>query len=123
MKITKITPDEITFDDGSVLISHHDQDCCERVYADFENMQIATDIGRNSIKSEELDFFENVLESIVPIYGLGFYLVSKQGYCIMVSCYDEQKGYYSSELELIHRQNGKIHQKDISRCTFTIRED
>lgn len=113
MKITHIDDDVITFDNGKTLQAFHDQDCCEQVYADFENMQVIGERENNYVDARDLDFFENILDSVVPIEDLGFYLVTKQGVCILVSCYDIQNGYYSSNLSLIYDNK----EKDITGCT------
>lgn len=102
----------IKFDNGEILSYYHEQDCCEAVYADFKGMQVMGVQPENFVYAHELDFFDNVLDSIVPIEGLGFFLVSKQGICIMVPCYNDQNGYYSSDLALCYK--GK--KLDISEC-------
>lgn len=102
----------IKFDNGEKLEAYHEQDCCEWVYADFENMQVMGVQSKNFVYADELDFFENVLDSVVPIEDLGFYLVTKQGICILVSCYNEQSGYYSSDLTLRYKEE----ELDISEC-------
>ena len=116
MKITHIGEDVIMFDNGKTLQTFHDQDCCEHVYADFENMQVMGEREKNYVNARDLDFFEDVLDSVVPIKDLGFYLVTKQGICILVSCYNIQNGYYNTDLTLIY--DGK--EKDITECTKTI---
>lgn len=113
MKIVSINATEILFDNGKKLTSEHDQDCCELVFADFENMQVMGVREKNYVNADELDFFENILDSIVPIEDLGFYLVTKQGICLLVSCYDVQNGYYSDRLTLRYGNNCK----DISKYT------
>lgn len=100
MKIVSINKAGILFDTGMTLEHYHAQDCCEEVYADWKNMQITGEREKNYVNAADLDFFENILESIVPIEGLGFYIVTKQGICILVSCYNIQNGYYSSDLTL-----------------------
>lgn len=116
MKIKEIGGSYITFDNGETLDSWHYQECCERVYADFEYMQVMGVQPENFVRSDDLDFFENVLDSIVPIEGLGFYLVTKQGICILVSCYNEQNGCYSSDLCLTYKDK----KLDISNCVKDI---
>lgn len=113
MKIVSINATEILFDNGKKLISEHDQDCCELVFADFENIQVMGVREKNYVNADELDFFENILDSVVPIEDLGFYLVTKQGICLLVSCYNIQNGYYSDKLIL--RYGNKC--KDISKYT------
>ena len=109
---------EIEFDDGSYLFHDHRQECYEQVYADFPAMVAMVDGKENSIDITKLDFFENIMDSIVPIDGLGFYIVTKQGICLLVSCYDNQNGFYSSKLTLRHEDaDGRtIAEKDISKC-------
>ena len=121
MKIVEIDWDclhdqYIKFDNGEELSYYHDQECCEDVYADFKGMQVMGVQPENFVYAYELDFFENVLDSIVPIDGLGFYLVSKQGICILVPCYNDQNGYYSSDLTLCYK--GK--KMDISECVKNV---
>ena len=103
----------LEFDNGMRLEYYHDQDCCEDVYADFQNMQVMGPQEKNYVDARDLDFFENILDSIVPIEGLGFYIVTKQGICILVSCYDIQNGYYNDRLELVYGDE----RKDITQCT------
>ena len=93
----------IRFDDGSTLTSEHERDCCEEVYADFRNMQVMMPQDKNFMWAQELDFYEDILNSIVKVPGVGFYIVTKQGICILVSCYNINNGYYSDDLALSHR--------------------
>lgn len=109
---TECVESHILFDNGKKLTSVHYDDCCEQVFADFKNMQVMGEREKNYVNANELDFFENILDSVVPIKDLGFYLVTKQGICILVSCYNVQNGYYSSNLELEY--GGRT--KDISSC-------
>ena len=103
----------ILFDNEKKLEYIHDQECCEEVYADFKNMQVIGLQDKNFMWASELDFFENLLTSVVPIEGVGFYLVTKQGICILVSCYNVQNGYYSDELKLCYDDT----YLDITGCT------
>ena len=104
----------IRFDDGSTLTSEHDRDCCEVVYADFRNMQVMMPQDKNFMWAQELDFYEDILNSIVKVPGMGFYIVTKQGICILVSCYNINNGYYSDNLALRHRGV----ELDITGCTL-----
>ncbi len=113
MKIVSIGKAGIIFDNGLTLEHYHEQDCCEDVYADWENMQVMGEREKNYVNAADLDFFENILKSIVPIEDLGFYIVTKQGICILVSCYNQQNGYYSDELSLRYDDQCM----DITGCT------
>ena len=117
MKIVKIDSIGIEFDNGAKLTHFHYQDCCENVYADWKNIQVLTKIGRNSISTEELDFDENLTEHILGLKGVGFVLEDKNGIQLFVSCYNQQNGYYSSDLELIYTDSNHITTEiDITEC-------
>ena len=70
------------------------------LYADFENIQVITNLGANSVNSNELEFDEELEKYISLITGLGFIIEDKHGIKLFVSCYNRQNGYYSSDLEL-----------------------
>ena len=103
MKIKEINENSIIFDNGYKLEYYHEQDCCEIVYADFEvlkNYNVSTKTGKN-IKIEEIEFSENLREFAVGIEKMGFNMISKIGEKFFIPCYNDQNGYYSSDLELI----------------------
>ena len=104
----------IRFDDGSILAAVHEKDYWEDVYADFRNMQVMMPQDKNFMWAQELDFYEDILNSIVKVPGMGFYIVTKQGICILVSCYNINNGYYSGNLALSHRGA----ELDITGCAF-----
>jgi len=108
----------ITFEDDTFLNleSSHDQDCCENVYADFSvikyyKKQIIKDdwCGTKDIVSLDIKFVED----------MGMLLVFRGKYSdvkVFIACYNEQNGYYSSELTLTINNNGNKEVVDISRC-------
>lgn len=103
MKIVSITDEEIKFDNGYILQYYHEQDCCENVYADFsvlKNYNVSTVTGKN-IDIKEIDFEENLDNLVQGIEGQGFNMISKIEEKFFVPCYNEQNGYYSSNLKLI----------------------
>lgn len=116
MKIKTINEEGIIFNNGATLEHYHDQECCEHVYADWQNMQVITKIGENFIDSNKLEFDENITDHIYLAKGVGFILEDKNGIKLMVSCYDIQNGYYSSNLELIYTPKQQI-KIDITDCT------
>ena len=97
----------ITFDNGSALRHFHFQDCCENVYADWKSMQVVTKISANQLNAQELDFDKNILSKISKVNDIGFIIESEQGIKLFVSCYNQQNGYYSSNLSLIYA-NGSV---------------
>lgn len=40
MKIENVTSSSIEFDNGSKITFYHEADCCERNYADFEQLEV-----------------------------------------------------------------------------------
>ena len=123
MKIVEIVEeDKIVFDNGYTLEQYHSQDCCEHVYADFnvlDNYNLSTVTGK-TINIRDIDFEERIENLIQPVQNAGFNMVSKIGEKFFIPCYNEQNGYYSSDLELILRRLvsfGNVEEKiDISDC-------
>lgn len=102
MKIKNINETSIIFDNGYELEAFHDRDCCEEVYADFSvlpNYNVSNITGK-TINIREIDFEENLNKLVKGIEGQGFNLISKIGENFFVPCYNEQNGYYSSNLTL-----------------------
>ena len=101
MKIVKVSDDGIEFDDGSTLVAHHEQDCCEQVYADFCVLkdQFIMDVEFDSVEIQKVE-------------GSGFRLNKT-----FIPCYNKQNGYYSDRLELrLLLAGGDLQVIDISDC-------
>lgn len=102
MKIKEIKREEIIFDNGYILNFYHEQDCCENVYADLgilKTYNVSTKTGK-TIDIKDIDFEESLDKLIEGINEAGFNMISKIGEKFFVPCYNEQNGYYSSNLEL-----------------------
>lgn len=93
----------LRFSDGTTIEAHHEQDCCEEVYADWQQL---ADTG---IYEEEFKHIE-----ICGREGFGISINGKYG----VPCYNIQNGYYSDELKLVIKtsDNSKA-EIDISNFT------
>ena len=103
MRITKISDEIIKFDNGFILMYYHEQECCELVYADFENLKnynLSTVTGKK-VNIYNIDFEEDIDKLIERVAGLGFNMVSKIGDKFFIPCYNEQNGFYGDNLELI----------------------
>ena len=112
MKILYITDEKIIFDNGYILKYYHVQDCCENVYADFEILNtynLSTKTGKE-INIKEIDFEEDMRHLIEGIKDTGFNMISKIGEKFFIPCYNEQNGYYGSDLELILIKNDDIYE-------------
>jgi len=90
------------FSNGLKIEDYHEQDWCEHVYADWSSLD---DTG-----------FENLIFNTIEfekVEGIGFRI---NGYTI--HCYDEQNGYYSSNLSLtINYPNKENVEIDITKCS------
>lgn len=103
IKLEESRKAELEIKDGKLVISgftfedYHGQDCCENVWADLgkaihhkEQVEALDEITKIEIKNvEEMGF-------IIFLYGRNDF---REG--ILINCYNEQNGYYSSDLSLI----------------------
>lgn len=97
--------------DTLALSDDHDQDCCENVYADFSS--VASDY--HCLLGQKLSKFK-----IKKVENMGFllcFLFGEYEKKIFVACYNEQNGYYSSDLDLIVTYQDKKTVLDISDCS------
>lgn len=106
MRIKHVYDDGLIFDNGAVLESFHDQDCCESHYVDFTSI-----IGQGW---EDKDFPEHlselIAESEIPdeytgdygdVWDSFFQIKDKQGNKYTLTIYNSNNGYYSSNVQLI----------------------
>lgn len=109
-KVVGLLDEGFLFDDGFKLESEHEADCCEHHYLstddltleDFEYLEFNLDI--------EGGFFNR-------IEGYGIELVPINGWSVKVPGYGDNNGYYSSQLNLSLRKDGKeVANWDITEC-------
>lgn len=87
----------IVFDDLDQISfeSHHEDDCCEHVYADFSVVKYQKDeLMNKQINSITIKGVDEI--GILLIFGDKYIGTTK----ILVPCYNSQNGYYSDGLEL-----------------------
>ena len=109
-KLTNVNIDDdsliLTFKDEDIIINYnHEQDCCERVYADFSVMKY-------------FEIQDKIVKNIIikGVEEMGFLISLGTGYKVFIPCYNEQNGYYSDKLELkITDRDKTIEKIDISR--------
>lgn len=104
-KVIEVTSDNIKFDNGLILSSHHEQDCCESHYLDFEYVNLSDFDGLEFDLSSD-KFFNRIID-----YGIE--LVPVSGWGVRIPGYGSNNGYYSSELTLM-LSDGRYF--DISDC-------
>jgi hypothetical protein len=106
MKVIKID-DGIYFDDGTVLASDHQQECCESHYLSF------SDIKLDDFEGLEFDLNSDNFFNRVEDYGIE--LIPINGRPVRIPGYASNNGSYSSNLSLV--LYGTINKDfDISDC-------
>jgi len=108
VKVVKIAGDNIVFDNGVILSSDHESDCCESHYLSFNDLTIK-DFEGLEFDLESEDFFER-------IEGYGIALNPLEGFPVRIPGYGYNNGYYSSNLTLLLEGNGFNKKFDISEC-------
>lgn len=92
MRISKVTSDAITFDNGNKITFDHLQDCCEQNYADFNQIE---EMALNYDFDEDLQF--------EPVKRAGFRFGNRnKNMMFFIPCYSEQNGYYSSDIQIYY---------------------
>jgi hypothetical protein len=109
VKVVKVDSDGLEFDNGVMLDSNHDSDCCESHYLSFADLTI-TDFEGLEFDLTSDDFFER-------IDGYGIALKPLAGHPVRIPGYGSNNGYYSSQLDLV-LSDGKGFSKvfGISEC-------
>lgn len=105
VKVIKVEGDAITFDNGIVLSSDHEQDCCESHYL------CMNDITLEDFEGLEFDLDSDTFFKRIEDYGIE--LVPIKGHGVKIPGYGWNNGYYSHELKLT-LSNGKTF--DITEC-------
>jgi hypothetical protein len=119
MKITAICEDMLLFDNGTTMSNYHKQECCESHWADFSIMagyNLNTITGK-VVNILEVEFDENIKDSIELVEDAGFNLIAKDGSKYFIPCYAENNGCYNTNLTLIiSRDNQDDAEIDITKC-------
>lgn len=92
MTIKEVFIDHILFSDDTMLVTTHEQECCEHTYADFEQLE-------DEAKSYSFDCI-----SIERCEG-GFRFGDRKRK-FFVPCYSYQNGYYSNKIEVFILEKG-----------------
>lgn len=110
LKAVKIENNELVFNDGTRLLSDHDQSCCESHYLDFANLDISDFDGLEFDLTSD-DFFNRV-------EGYGIELKPINGHVVRVPGYGSNNGYYGSNIDLIiaDAKGNTIKSFDVSEC-------
>ncbi len=93
LKVVRINLDEIEFENGVKLYSHHDSECCEHHSLSFSDLTI------DDFKDLEFDLTSDDFFKRIEDYGIE--LIPVKGHSVKIPGYGSNNGYYSSKLELI----------------------
>jgi hypothetical protein len=109
LKVVKIDSDSLEFDNGVVLTSDHDQDCCEYHYLSFEDLTLED--------FEDLEFDLSNDNFFQRVEGYGIHLKPVKGHSIPIPGYGYNNGYYSENLILVVKDpNNGTRTYDITEC-------
>lgn len=78
----------IRFSDGTFLVDAHWQDCCESVYADWDHLK------------DEAGIYDTDFSELSIGYRREGIRLCGIGRSFFVPCYNEQNGYYNSNLDI-----------------------
>lgn len=112
MKVIKVGEEGITFEDGSILSSAHEQSCCESHYLDFTHLTVDDFTG--------LEFEPHNLGKMVERiknYGIALH-PSSLGHPVRIPGYGTNNGCYSCDLDLVltSRRGDSMAILDITDC-------
>ena len=99
---------KLVFDDGSVLYSDHEPDCCESHFLSLKDLSLK-DFEDLSFDLTSDDFFERV-------DGFGIRLKPTNGHPVSIPGYGFNNGYYSQDLTLILDTKEGQRMFDITEC-------
>lgn len=110
MKIKKIDTHVIEFDNGMILESDHEQDCCEFHYVDFESLFgqgwenkefpecLSELVVDSEIKEEDKNDYDDSWKSF-------FQIKDKDNNKYTLTIYNSNNGYYASDVTLVLKIN------------------
>lgn len=99
MKVIVCEPDDhVEFDNGLVLLSDHDQDCCESNYLDFEQLYVGREFD---------DMTAGEFVDAITMKEDGFSLKDSQKTPAWVQARSIQNGFYSSGVKLVVSDGNK----------------
>lgn len=93
LKVVKIGSYSLEFDNGMILSSEHEQECCE------EHFLYLADLTLDDFKGLEFDLSNDDFFERIDDYGIA--LKPKNGHPIRIPGYAFNNGYYSSYLDLV----------------------
>lgn len=125
MKIKSIG-EALKFDNGMVMETYHETECSEADWADFSVLAMynVSTVTGEEINIFQVEFDEDIKNSIVLVPDMGFKLVAKNGDKFFIPCYSDNNGCYSADLTLVvSKPDGTTEEIDISKCQTRLCEE
>jgi len=110
VKVVTVNSESLVFDNGVVLTSNHETDCCEDHYLSFADLTLADFDGLEFDLTSDT-FFERIED-------FGITLNPLVGHPVSIPGYGSNNGYYSSNLDLVLINNdGDVYKSfNVSEC-------
>ena len=97
------------FENGVILSSYHETDCCESHYLDM------ADLTLEDFEGLEFDLTNDSFFKRIEDYGIE--LIPIRGHSVKIPGYGSNNGYYSDKLDLTLSDGKGFHkQYDITEC-------
>lgn len=111
--VTQVNQYGITFSDGTVMRSEHDQDCCEHHELSFDDLTMSDFEGLEFDLSNEDSFLERVED-------FGIRLKPVKGHSVSIPGHGYNNGYYGTNITLILTKDNHASRYDVSECQVII---
>jgi hypothetical protein len=100
----------ITFDNGFILYSEHEQDCCESHELTLD------DLSLKDFEGLEFDLDNPNFFTKLPDYGIQLNPI--KGLCVRIPAHGYNNGYYGTNIDLIisNKENNIYKTFDITEC-------
>lgn len=92
-KVKKVSSEGIVFENGILLYSNHDSDCCEHHELTF------TDLTIDDFKDLKFDLSNDNFFKKIPNYGIE--LIPIKGYSVKIPGHGYNNGYYGTNIDLV----------------------
>lgn len=108
MRVINAEYERVDFSDGSYMESHHVPDCCEYNYADFSVLAIDPELTKGEFESVSIVGKKEGTGVMLLFEGLPHRKLGTYNKKVLVPCYSEQNGWYSSNVTVKHyNKDGK----------------
>jgi hypothetical protein len=108
LRVVQVDSDGITFDNGAMLFSTHQQDCCESHSLTFDDLNV------DDFEGLEFDLTNDNFFNRIPDFGIE--LIPIKGYSVKIPAHGYNNGYYGTNLDLVIMNGKDSKSYNISEC-------